>query len=70
MKKWIVGILLGIVGVITAVFRYQILTGARVASDFLLALRNFAAAQNLSVSEAYPHMPVPDYVRPFLNGHS
>ncbi len=55
-------------GVITAVFRYQILTGARIASDYLLALRNFAEAQNRSVSEAYPDMPIPDYVRPFLNG--
>lgn len=55
-------------GVITAVFRYQILTGKGIASDYLLALRTFAAAQNQSVSEAYPHMPIPDYVRPFLNG--
>ena len=55
-------------GVITAVFRYQILTGARVASSYLLALRTFAETQNQSVSEAYPHMPIPDYVRPFLNG--
>ena len=55
-------------GVITAVFRYQILTGARVASSYLLALRTFAETRSQSVSEAYPHMPVPDYVRPFLNG--
>lgn len=57
-------------GVITAVFRYQMLTGARIASAYLLALRTFAQTQNLSVSEAYPTMPIPDYVRPFLNGHT
>ena len=55
-------------GVITAVFRYQILTGKRVAHNYMIALRTFAEEQNISVSEAYPHMSIPDYVRPFLKG--
>ncbi len=57
-------------GVITAVFRHQILTGQSNASDYLHALRVYAAEQNSTVSDVYAHAPIPDYVRPFLNGHA
>lgn len=56
-------------GIITAVFRHQMLTGQRNASDYLHTLRTYAQAQNKTVGEVYADAPIPDYVRPFLNGH-
>lgn len=55
-------------GVITAVFRHQMLTGERNASDYLNELRAFAEEQNKTVGEVYNDMPIPERVRPFLNG--
>ena len=55
-------------GVITAVFRHQVLTGERNASDYIHALRNLAEEQNRSIGEVYAEMPIPERVRPFLNG--
>lgn len=57
-------------GLITAVFRHQVLTGQRVASPFLLSMRNFAEARGQSVSDIYVDMPVPAYAQPFLNRDS
>ena len=56
-------------GVITAVFRHQVLTGERNASDYLKALRDYAEEQNKTVGEIYADAPIPDYVRPYLNGN-
>jgi len=70
MQEWDRSGLQAAGGLITAVFRHQVLTGQRVASPFLLSMRNFAEEQGQSVSEIYANMPVPDYAQPFLNGAS
>lgn len=53
-------------GVITAVFRYQMLTGQPTAMRYLISLRHFAAERGLPVGAAYAEMPVPEFVKPFF----
>lgn len=57
-------------GLITAVFRYQVLTGNRVVVPFLHAMGDLAKARGQSISDIYTDMPVPAYAQPFLNGAS
>lgn len=53
--------------VITAAFRYQMLTGKPAAYDYFADLRQAAQARGVPVGEIYPHFPVPEYLRPFLS---
>jgi predicted phosphodiesterase len=46
-------------GVITALFRYQILTGSPIAYHYIYSLRQRAAALAIPVAEAYRHQPIP-----------
>lgn len=57
-------------GLITGLFRYQMLTGRRVASPFLAILHRLARERRISAAAMLREMPVPDYVRPFLNNGS
>lgn len=46
-------------GVVTAAFRYQMLTGQSVANPYLARLRHYASERGLTVSQAYLDYPVP-----------
>ncbi|PIE81680.1 MAG: hypothetical protein CSA11_03250 [Chloroflexi bacterium] len=53
-------------GLITAVFRYQILTGQPVLAQFLLSMQKFAEERGQPISKIYADLPVPAYAQQFM----
>lgn len=53
-------------GMITAVFRYQMLTGKHIASKYLGKLHAYAREQGRSVAEVYDNYPAPAEVQQWL----
>ena len=56
-------------GKITAVFRYQMLTGRPLATQYFQALERRAAAEGVTIRQAYEKTPAPPQVEHWLNGY-
>ncbi|MCP4360764.1 MAG: metallophosphoesterase family protein [Chloroflexi bacterium] len=54
-------------GVISGIFRYQMLTGKPTALSYITRLRQLAQERNVPVGDVYAEMSAPDCVRPFLD---